>query len=199
MAFLALLAFVAIGYATSGTWAWALAVRGVLPVSLRGFVAAGQGAGTWVLQSLAGLLGVALVAVVAHLLWRRGGVTAGVVVAVMAVGVLWPRPEIGAAERFAAYRDALGEVAALPRGTADGGAQGAETLLPPALRHVSADGRAEAREGGRVFVPQWLGMPDDAGGFWFSPGESPAGLDMRGMPCADPVRVEGDWWACGTG
>ncbi|MBF0688990.1 MAG: hypothetical protein IR158_14640 [Cellulomonas sp.] len=50
-----------------------------------------------------------------------------------------------------------------------------------------------------VFFPQWTGIPDDAGGFFHMRSGSPAGLDMRGWTCADPVHLDGDWWACGMG
>ena len=48
-----------------------------------------------------------------------------------------------------------------------------------------------------VFLPQWSGIPDDAGGYFFSPSESPEGWDMWGMVCKDPVDLGDGWWKCG--
>lgn len=48
-----------------------------------------------------------------------------------------------------------------------------------------------------VFLPQWSGIPDDAGGFWYSPYRSPEGFDMWGMICRDPVDLGDGWWTCG--
>lgn len=189
------LALICLAYATSETWAWALAVRDALPAPLHGLVAAGPGLGAWVLRSVAGVLGVVLVGVVVHLVGRRTAPTLVTSLVLLAGVVSWPRAQVGTAERFAAYRVALAQIAEPDgEGARDPGEDGP---LPNALQYVSANGRVDRYEDGRVFVPQRLGMPDDAGGFWFSPGESPAGLDMHGMICADPVPLEGEWWACG--
>ena len=51
--------------------------------------------------------------------------------------------------------------------------------------------------GDAVFLPQWSGIPDDAGGYWYSPGESPDGWDMWGMLCKNPVDLGEGWWTCG--
>jgi len=48
-----------------------------------------------------------------------------------------------------------------------------------------------------VFIPQWAGIPDDAGGFWYCPSRSPEGNDMWGMICRDPVDLGDGWWECG--
>jgi hypothetical protein len=48
-----------------------------------------------------------------------------------------------------------------------------------------------------VFLPQWSGIPDDAGGYWYSRDESPEGWDMWGMLCSDPVDLGDGWWKCG--
>jgi hypothetical protein len=50
-----------------------------------------------------------------------------------------------------------------------------------------------------VFLPQWSGIPDDAGGYWYSPNESPQGWDMWGMICENPVDLGDGWWKCGMG
>lgn len=68
--------------------------------------------------------------------------------------------------------------------------------LPVALRPLAAQGRV-ARVDGMLFFPQWIGIPDDAGGYWWSPDRSPAGADMFGMACVHPEPLGGGWWACG--
>lgn len=68
--------------------------------------------------------------------------------------------------------------------------------LPPELRHLSVTDRVSIFDDGAVFVPRWTRLVDDAGGFWHTP-TSPAGRDMYGMLCADPVGLGDGWWACG--
>ncbi|MCH5645558.1 MULTISPECIES: hypothetical protein [unclassified Gordonia (in: high G+C Gram-positive bacteria)] len=68
--------------------------------------------------------------------------------------------------------------------------------LPLHLRYLTVDGRVS---GGDIkFFPLWIGTPDDAGGILHSPGRSPAGFDMYGMMCRDPVSLGDDWWMCGV-
>ena len=40
-------------------------------------------------------------------------------------------------------------------------------------------------------------LVDDAGGYWYAPGASPAGHDMYGMICEEPVDLGGGWGECG--
>ncbi|MDO9456926.1 hypothetical protein [Nocardioides sp.] len=69
-------------------------------------------------------------------------------------------------------------------------------LLPMLWRPLSVTGRVQAR-GSMLFFPQWQGIPDDAGGYFHAPDGSPAGTDMSGMICQDPVALGDDWWMCG--
>jgi hypothetical protein len=46
------------------------------------------------------------------------------------------------------------------------------------------------------FFPQWIGIPDDAGGYLYSPGGSPEGADLYGSLCTDPVDLGDGWWMC---
>lgn len=69
-------------------------------------------------------------------------------------------------------------------------------VLPPDLHYLSVTDKVSVWEDGSLFVPRWTGIPDDAGGYWHRV-ESPEGLDMYGMFCADPVALGDDWWACG--
>lgn len=68
--------------------------------------------------------------------------------------------------------------------------------LPWTLRFLVAEGRVSVRDGSRFF-PQWIGIPDDAGGYLYDPVESPEGVDMYGFICADPVDLGDGWWMCG--
>jgi hypothetical protein len=68
--------------------------------------------------------------------------------------------------------------------------------LPVALRPLSAKGGVRADDG-MLFFPQWFGMPDDAGGYFWSPEQSPVGADMFGTTCQDPVDLGEGWWSCG--
>ncbi|GAB08842.1 hypothetical protein GOARA_021_00790 [Gordonia araii NBRC 100433] len=75
-------------------------------------------------------------------------------------------------------------------------------LLPLHLRYLAANGRMSGSTGGISadgirFFPQWIGVPDDAGGFLYSPSGSPEGYDMYGMQCRGPVALGGGWWMCG--
>lgn len=67
--------------------------------------------------------------------------------------------------------------------------------LPPLLALVSADGRA-SYDGAATFVAVWFGIPDNAGGFFYSR-TSPEDYDMYGLACHQPEQVAENWWACG--
>ena len=77
--------------------------------------------------------------------------------------------------------------------------------LPLRWRWLTVDGRAAARGGDGatgdevVFFPQWYGIPDDGGGYLWSPGGPPEGYDMAGMVCTEPVDLGDGWWMCGMG
>jgi hypothetical protein len=68
--------------------------------------------------------------------------------------------------------------------------------LPVLLRPLSASGRVRRDESG-LFFPQWLGIPDDAGGYFYAPGRAPEGAEMYGTLCLDPSDLGGGWWVCG--
>lgn len=68
--------------------------------------------------------------------------------------------------------------------------------LPGSLRFLVAEGRVSNRDGSRFF-PQWIGIPDDAGGYLYNPKESPEGVDMYGDICSNPVDLGDGWWMCG--
>lgn len=70
------------------------------------------------------------------------------------------------------------------------------TRLPFGLRPLAAGGKVQVQDG-TIFFPQWLGVPDDAAGYFWSPDRSPKDLDMYGTLCLDPVDLGGGWWSCG--
>ena len=66
--------------------------------------------------------------------------------------------------------------------------------LPFYLRPLTATGESS---GDPRFFPQWIGIPDDAGGYIWSPEGSPDGEDMYGMICSGAVDLGDGWWMCG--
>jgi hypothetical protein len=70
------------------------------------------------------------------------------------------------------------------------------SALPFHLQPLSVDGRVSA-QGSALFFPQWIGFPDDAGGYFYSPYESPYGFDMYGSLCETPTSLGEGWWMCG--
>lgn len=70
--------------------------------------------------------------------------------------------------------------------------------LPVHLRFLTERGLvSKSGNDGTIFFPQWTGIPDDAGGYFYSPSGSPKGRDMYGMGCTAPVSLGDDWWMCG--
>ncbi|MCK9795339.1 hypothetical protein M1843_16435 [Isoptericola sp. 4D.3] len=119
-------------------------------------------------------------------------ITLGMIAALAAPSVPYP----GAHALFTAMRPQLVQIPLL---TAVAGTEPAthDAALPRPLEPTAVHGYVSTDGAGGVFVPQWAGLVDDAGGFWFTPGTSPAGRDMWGMVCKEPTRLEGDWWVCG--
>jgi hypothetical protein len=74
--------------------------------------------------------------------------------------------------------------------------------LSRTLKFVSVTGSIDVyRETGdhdtvTIFVPQWARLVDDAGGYIYSPHRMPD-LNMHGLACTDPARLDEDWWSCG--
>lgn len=67
--------------------------------------------------------------------------------------------------------------------------------LPLPLRVLAVDGASSASDGVRFF-PQWIGIPDDAGGYLYSPAGRPIGFDMYGRQCQRPLDLGSGWWLC---
>ncbi len=169
---------------------WLLAVCGVLlPLPFVGtYVGLAAGILTW-------LVIVGAVVLVGVLVGRRRWLTVtatGLTLLLAAVLLNWS--SVAPAAWFDTHRS-LYERAA--RHVVDVGAGGYDGVqLPVALRPLSADGRVRT-EGSMLFFPQWLGIPDDAGGYFYSPGGSPQGADMLGLICREPESLGDDWWVCG--
>lgn len=74
--------------------------------------------------------------------------------------------------------------------------------LPRTLDFVSVTGsvdvyhEAEGPDAVTIFVPQWARLVDDAGGYIYSPHRRPD-VNMRGMACTAPARLDEGWWSCG--
>lgn len=151
----------------------------------------------WLATTAAGPVGFALAVVIAFRLSHRKTVRGGVViVALTGLVATFAGPTMAATTRFDLLRPDLDRVAALPLVTENPLPNYYESL-PPWLAYVAVSGLVSTDGNGTVFVPQWAGIPDDAGGYIYSPGKSPEGMDMWGMGCKEPVRLDGDWWACG--
>lgn len=149
----------------------------------------------WVVH-LGLLLGFALWVCLAIRLARRWWIaTLAVLVGVIVAFIAPDMPYPGARAVFAAIHPQLAMIATLPAVTT--GPPVHDVDLPSHLAGVFVSGYVTTDGAGGVFVPMWAGVPDDAGGFWYTPGQSPEGRDMWGMECREPVRLDGDWWACG--
>ncbi|MFC8597183.1 hypothetical protein [Isoptericola sp. NPDC057191] len=193
-----------IAAAVVGAAAWAATLSGRLAMA----VAADGSAPTpvvWLawprgdarlLRWYAGAAAVVLTAIVVARIARRRW--AAVATAIVAVALVIPASSVpypGAAATFDLMRASLAAVPIDP--AVESAAPERHLSLPDNLSAASVDGTVDVDTTGSVFVPQWTALIDDAGGFWFAPAGSPQGRDMRGMSCADPIRVAAQWWACG--
>lgn len=73
---------------------------------------------------------------------------------------------------------------------------GSSIRLPDHLDHLSDNGRVHGGEG-RFFFPQWFGIPDDAGGFWYSPDGRPGDMAVFGTGCFSRELLDDEWLSCG--
>ncbi|MCP2281541.1 hypothetical protein APR04_000430 [Promicromonospora umidemergens] len=105
----------------------------------------------------------------------------------------------GARHDFHTLRPALDDVV---ERAVQGDLDGPYAELPRTLDFVSVTGSVdlyhEAEDPGAVtiFVPQWARLVDDAGGYIYSPHRRPD-VDMHGMACTAPARLDEGWWSCG--
>jgi hypothetical protein len=83
-----------------------------------------------------------------------------------------------------------------------GDLDGSYAELPRTLDFVSVNGsvdvyhEAEGPGAVTIFVPQWARLVDDAGGYIYSPHRRPD-VNMHGMACTGPTRLDDSWWSCG--
>ena len=181
--------------AGSGHVAWSLAGHGFLPQALQVFTWP-RGPVCWV-RVVAGVIAATLTVVLAKRLTRR--LWAAVVIAVPAFAMILPTttvPYPGARAAFDVWRPSLVRAVQARRVRTRARTSTAHPY-PPLLLHSPSWGRRTARSDGAVFLAQWAGMPDDAGGYWYTDGASPQGRDMWGALCLDPIALEPHWWACG--
>lgn len=139
---------------------------------------------------------IALAAAIPHRrVWRVGVLGVACAAAAIVIATGWLSSDRGSLEWFEEHRAEF-ETArglALP-------ADAYSTLLPADLAHLSKDGTVRTGsgpDGQTIFFPQWFGIPDDAGGYIYSPGGDPTGFDMYGMSCQGPVDLGDGWWSCG--
>ena len=119
--------------------------------------------------------------------WTRGLPVSVLVVAVVVAGFNW---SVLAPRAWFATHRALYDLT-----TDDAGGGGYYGSSLGWLRPLTVSGNASRTETG-LFYPQWIGIPDDAGGYLWSPSESPEGLDLYGRICTDPVDLGDGWWLC---
>lgn len=143
------------------------------------------------------------VAVAVAAIKRRSGARGVLILVVLALAMLLVNPghRIAPKTYFALHRP-LFEMA---RQT-DPGPDYYGNPLPWPLRFLTADGNVSAvsageqeADPGTLFFPQWIGIPDDAGGYLYSAEGAPAGADLYGSLCRNPVDLGGGWWMCNMG
>ncbi|KAB2811886.1 hypothetical protein F9L07_08585 [Pimelobacter simplex] len=132
--------------------------------------------------------------------WRRAVAALGAALLLATLGA-WSMqttlPRLGVVRDHEAWFEAhrADFVTAASRGSGVDAATGSR--LPDDLRYLSIDGRVSRTDGNALFFAQWTAIPDDAGGFWFSPERPPSDFDMYGMLCTNPVDLGDGWWSCG--
>ncbi len=187
--------------AASGRLTWVAAAHGLLPESLLWLtLPGGVMPAVRVVAALFAVVGatVVLYRVVLHRFAHRGALVGGAGVALtLVLGWLAYVPFPGAATVFEAWRthyiearEAIAPQVPFPE------YYGPD--LPEQYAWLSVTGFVSTTADGAIFFPRWTGLVDDAGGFWYVPDDtSPAGLDMWGLECSQPVELEPHWWSCG--
>ena len=151
----------------------------------------------WVATFVAAPFAVALTIVIAFRHSRRAAIRAGVTVVVLASFVVTVvGPQMNTRMRFDLMRPDLDRAERLSMVTSNPFPDYYERL-PVGLSYGSVNGLVSTNGHGQLFVPQWAGIPDPAGGYIYSPEANPESFDMWGMGCKKPVPLDGNWWACG--
>jgi len=147
---------------------------------------------------VAGLVGLALLVLLATRLPRRAiFIPTAALAGLIGIGFAAEGPQTSVKNWFDVMRPDLEHAGALPA-VADDPDSDYYFDLPSDLAYLAVDGTVTTNGHGELFVPQWAGLVDDAGGFILSPAGDPTGWDMWGMRCEDPVHLDGYWWACGV-
>lgn len=120
--------------------------------------------------------------------WRRGAPTAGLVVLAVLAGYNWSM--LAPQAYFKTHRPLYEQAMGVTIGRAYYGSSLGW------YRPLTTNGKASRTPTG-MFFPQWIGNPDDAGGYLWSPLESPRGVDLYGARCLHPVDLGDGWWMCG--
>lgn len=123
---------------------------------------------------------------------RAGALSAAALLALAATVLLAPWWQFWPRGWFAVHRPLFAQALRTDPGRDYDGAR-----LPFAVSFLTADGRVSQPRDGIRFFPQWIGTPDDAGGYLYSPGRPPVDVDLRGAPCTSPADLGGGWWMCG--
>jgi hypothetical protein len=189
------------GRAHSGRWLWVLGVG--LACWTPGFLYHWIRPSLWILDLvlvpvMALLLFGGLAVTVLAVVKLRPGVAAAMVPMILATALVSPGYRVFPRAYFTLHRPLFEIARQTPPGADYYG-----NPLPLPLRFLSANGNVsrvigDGRDVSDIrFLPQWIGIPDDAGGYLYSPDGSPAGVDMYGMVCREPVDLGGDWWMCG--
>lgn len=180
-----------------GRW-WAWSLWGGLACWLIAFWWHWSRTSTWIFGLLldplmaafyVGGFGAVVVGLVRRRLWLAAAIGVPLLLAVMiVVNPVWM---VAPRTWFAMHRPLFERALETDPGPLDFGNQ-----LPWKLRFLTVDGRVSSLTGSRFF-PQWIGIPDDAGGYLYNPKESPEGVYMYGLVCTNPVDLGDGWWMCG--
>jgi len=199
----------------SQVFAWTAYKLGALPMGLwqvlehGGFNGVlGENVGAAIGRGLAWTVGFVIVSVVMlGIVRRRAAHRLPVAVAVLGVVFVtsWALPASAglthdsARHDFHTLRPALDDVV---ERAVQGDLDGPYAELPPTLDFVSVNGSVDVYhepdgpDAVTIFVPQWAHMVDDAGGYIYSPHRRPD-VNMHGMACTAPARLDEGWWSCG--
>ncbi|WP_419706293.1 hypothetical protein [Promicromonospora sp. NFX87] len=195
--------------------AWTAYKLGALPMGLwqvlehGGFNGVlGENLGAAIGRGLAWTVGFVIVsAVILGIVRRRAAhrLPVGVVVLGAVFVTSWAVPGSaglthgGARHDFDTLRPALDHVV---ERAVQGDLDGSYAELPRTLDFVSVTGsvdvyrESEGPGAVTIFVPQWARLVDDAGGYIYSPHRRPD-VNMHGMACTAPTRLDDGWWSCG--
>lgn len=151
----------------------------------------------WLAALVSSIVGAILVGVLARrYLKRRLARVAATLLSLVGIAVTFTGPQFTTEDRFEIMKPALQQVASLPM-VVNSDSTEFYDRLPPHLAFVAVTGLVSTDGHGTVFIPQWAGWRENAGGYFYAPNGSPELHDMWGNPCFGPVPLGDDWWHCG--